>query len=140
MADYNLVVIVGRLARDPELKYTAGSGVPYARMTLAVNRHYNAPDGTAHKSVAFVDVTVWRHQAEIACQFLKKGSTCLVSGALEQNRWVDAEQKKRSKLRVRAERLQFMDRRPAEGETAQPVAAEGAADGGADASEPDADE
>src|SRR5437762_2808217 len=141
MADYNLVVIVGRLSRDPEMKYTAGGGVPYARMSIAVNRQYTAPDGTLHKSVVFVDVSVWRNQAEIACQFLKKGSTCLVSGFLEQSRWVDADQKKHSRLRVRAERLQFMDRKPADGEIAQPVAAgvpEESANG--DSREPDAEE
>ncbi len=121
MADYNLVVVVGRLARDPELKYTADNGTPYARFGLAVNRQTTLPDGSVQKSVTFVDISVWRHQAEIACQFLKKGSTCLVSGWLEQSRWIDKQGQKRSKLRVRAQRLQFMDRKPAE----QLVPAEG---------------
>lgn len=110
MADYNLVVLVGRLTRDPELKYIQQSGTPVARFTLAINRVVNLPDGNQQKSVAFIDVSVWRHQAELVSQYLRKGSPCLVSGHLEQSRWTDSSNQKRSKIRVRAERIQFLGR------------------------------
>jgi single-strand DNA-binding protein len=127
MADYNLVVLVGRLTRDPELKYTADNGTPFARLSLAVNRQVNMPDGNYQKATTFVDVSIWKHQAELVCQYLKKGSTCLVSGFLEQLRWTDKQNQKRSKLRVRAQRIQFMDRRPPEAVPAGSGAAEDAA-------------
>ena len=65
MADYNLVVLVGRLTRDPELKYTPNGGTPFTKLGMAINHTSNMPDGSYQKSVTFVDISVWQHQAEI---------------------------------------------------------------------------
>ena len=150
MADYNLVVLVGRLTRDPELKYPPNGGTPFTKLGMAINHTSNMPDGSYQKSVTFVDISVWQHQAEIVCQVLRKGSTFLVAGALELLRWVDKDGQKRSKLRVRAQRVQFMDRKlvpepvVAGGGEAEPVAAEaavaGSHGGGNDGAEADDDE
>jgi single-strand DNA-binding protein len=124
MADYNLVVLAGRLTRDPELTYTENDGTPFTKFTLAVNRVSTDADGSYKKSVAHVDVAVWKHQAELCCQFTKKGSRILVSGSLELLRWTDKDGTKRSKLRVRAQRIQFLDKgaAPSESPAAEDVA------------------
>jgi single-strand DNA-binding protein len=119
--DYSLVILVGRLTRDPELHYSASGGLPYARLSLAVNRSQPQPDGTVQKSVSFIDVTVWRTQAELCCQLLRKGSSAMVVGTLQQQRSTDDEGRNRSHLQVVADRVQFLDRRvevPATGDQA----------------------
>lgn len=111
MSDYSMVIIVARLTRDPELKYGANGGLPYATLSLAVNRQQAEADGTVRKYVSFIEATVYRHQAELCCQLLKKGSTCMVVGSLRQDRWTDSDGKSRSRLNVVADRVQFLDRR-----------------------------
>jgi len=109
--DYSLCIIVGRLTRDPELKYSAGGGLPYATLSLAVNKQVTQPDGSTKKTVSFVDVTVWRHQAELCCQMLRRGSCAMVVGSLQQDRWTDKDGQNCSRLQVQADRVQFLDRR-----------------------------
>jgi single-strand DNA-binding protein len=117
MADYNSVVLLGRLARDPELKY-APSGAPVCTFSVATNQHYTKSDGEKAQSVTFVDVTVWRRLAELCSQFLKKGRQVLVSGSLKQERWVDKKtQQPRSRLKVLAREVKFVGPKP-EGEPA----------------------
>ena len=112
MADYNSVVLLGRLARDPELKYAPG-GAPVCTFSIATNQHYTKSDGQKAQSVTFVDVTVWRRLAEVCSQFLKKGRPVLVSGSLEQDRWVDAKtQQPRSRLKVLAREVKFVGPKP----------------------------
>lgn len=121
MANFNQVVLVGRLTRDPELRYT-NEGKPVCEFTLAANRKFTRKSGEAVEEVTFVDVVTWNRVAEITAEFLKKGREVLVSGSLTQDRWVDAQtQQNRSKLRVVAGTLQFLgggskDDAPAEGE------------------------
>src|ERR1043165_3958728 len=99
MADYNSVVLLGRLSRDPELKY-APSGAPVCTFSVATNQHYTKSDGQKAQAVTFVDVTAWRRLAELCSQFLRKGREVLVSGVLKQDRWIDAKtQQPRSKLK-----------------------------------------
>jgi single-strand DNA-binding protein len=81
MNDYSLAIVVGRLTRDPELKYTNPGGIPYLRMSLAVNRQVKKEGGEARKTVSFVEVSVWRRLAELCAQFLKKGRPVMVVGA-----------------------------------------------------------
>lgn len=111
MADYSLVILVGRLTRDPELKYASSGGLPYARLPLAINRKLAGADGELKKTVSFIEATVWRHQAELCVQMLRKGSTCMVVGSLRQSRWTDKDGQGRSRLQVTADRVQFLDRR-----------------------------
>jgi single-strand DNA-binding protein len=112
MADFNSVVILGRLARDPELKYV-GNGAPVCSFSVATNHRYTKSDGQKAESVTFVDVTVWRRLAELCSQFLKKGRQVLVTGMLKQDRWVDAKtQQNRSKLKIVAREVKFLGPRP----------------------------
>jgi single-strand DNA-binding protein len=108
MNDYSLAIVVGRLTRDPELKYTNPGGIPYLRMSLAVNRQVKKQDGEARKSVSFVDVSVWRRLAELCAQFLKKGRAVMVVGSLRQSRWIGKDGNAKSRVEVMADRVQFL--------------------------------
>jgi single-strand DNA-binding protein len=108
MASFNQVTLLGNLTRDPELRYTP-QGVAVCDLALAVNRKFTRKSGEKVDEVAFVDITCWNRLAEIAAEFLKKGRPVLVSGHLAQDRWEEeGTGKKRSKLRVVAETLQFL--------------------------------
>ena len=108
MASFNQVTLLGHLTRDPELRYTP-QGVAVCDFALAVNRKFTKKDGEKVEEVAFVDVTCWNRLAEISAEFLKKGRPVLESGRLAQDRWEEeGTGKKRSKLRVVAETLQFL--------------------------------
>jgi single-strand DNA-binding protein len=108
MANFNSVVIVGRLTRDPELRYVP-SGAPVCSFSVATSRRYTKQDGQKEEETVFLDVDVWRRMAEICAQFLKKGREVLVMGSLRQSRWVDAKtQQPRSRLRVVAQQVQFL--------------------------------
>jgi single-strand DNA-binding protein len=111
MADLNKVFLMGRLTFDPELRYTP-SGSPVTELRLAVNRAWTGRDGDRKEESLFIDVTVWERQAENCCQYLKKGSSVHIEGALKMDTWDDKTSgEKRSKIKVLADRVQFLDRR-----------------------------
>jgi single-strand DNA-binding protein len=111
MADLNKVFLMGRLTFDPELRY-APSGSAVSELRLAINRVWTGRDGERKEESLFIDVTVWDRQAENCCQYLKKGSQVHIEGALKMDSWDDKTTgEKRSKIKVLAERVQFLDRR-----------------------------
>ncbi|MBN1504147.1 MAG: single-stranded DNA-binding protein [Candidatus Eisenbacteria bacterium] len=118
MASINKVMLSGRLTRDPELRYTPG-GVAVMTFSLALNRRYKDQSGEWKEEVSFVNVVVWQKQAELASEYLKKGSAVYVEGRLQSRSWETSEGSKRSTLEVRAERLQFLDKVRREGEGAE---------------------
>ncbi len=121
MANFNSVVIVGRLTRDPELKYAPG-GAPVCNFGLATSHHYTKDDGQKAETTTFLDVTAWRRLAEICGQFLKKGREVLVMGTLRQSRWVDPKTNQaRSKIKVVAQNVQFFRGREKDEEAAADV-------------------
>ena len=109
MANVNKVMLIGRLTRDPELKYLP-SGTGVANADLAVNRFIPGKDGAEGKEkVCFIPLTVWGKQAESLVQYCKKGKEIHVEGYLDMDQWEDKETgKKRSKIKVVAERIQFL--------------------------------
>jgi len=109
---YNRVILVGNLCRDPEVKQ-APSGTPVCDLRLAVNESYKTQTGDLHESVHYVDVTVWDRTATNCQTYLRKGSQVLVEGRLQYDEWKNPQGETRSKLRVRAERVQFLGPRPA---------------------------
>ncbi len=120
MANFSSVVIVGRLTRDPQLRY-APSGAPVCSLSLATSRRFTRQDGQKGESTTFIDVDVWRRMAEICAQFLKKGRQVLVMGSLRQSRWRDPKtQETRSKIRVVAQQIQFLGPRPEASEETDP--------------------
>jgi single-strand DNA-binding protein len=119
LANVNKVLLSGRLTRDPELRYTPG-GVPVMTFSLALNRRYKDQSGEWKEEVSFVNVVAWQRQAEVASEYLKKGSAVFVEGRLQSRSWETSEGNKRSTLEVRAERLQFLDKVKREEEGAEP--------------------
>src|ERR1019366_6942183 len=103
----NDVRLVGRLTRDPEVRYTA-KGQAVARLDLAVNRRFKDGAGEWREDTTFCPVTVWREAAERCRERLKKGSPIYVEGRLRSTNWETKDGQKRSGLEVEAYRLQFL--------------------------------
>src|SRR5260221_9852185 len=109
MANLNKVFIICRATRDPEIRYTP-KGTAVVDLGLAVNRVYSAEDGEKKEETTFVDVTLFGRQAEIAGQYLRKGSPVFLEGRLQLDTWEQNGQK-RSRLRVIGENLQLLGKR-----------------------------
>ncbi len=115
MADLNKVFLMGRLTFDPELRRTS-TGTAVSELRLATTRSWPGRDGERREETLFIDVTVWDRQAENCCQYLRKGSSVHVEGALKMDTWDDKTTgEKRSKVRVHADRVQFLDMRRGDG-------------------------
>ena len=109
MADFNKVILMGRLTRDPEMRYT-GSGIAVTKIGLAVGRRYfNKNSQQTVEETAFVDCESWGKQAETLNQYMRKGRPLFVEGRLKFESWETREGQKRSKLVVVIENFQFMD-------------------------------
>jgi single-strand DNA-binding protein len=106
MASYNRVILVGNLTRDIELRYTP-AGTAVMDNALAVNDRRKTASGEWVEEATFVDVTFWGRTAEVASEYLSKGSPVLVEGRLKLDQW-ETDGQKRSKLRVICERMQML--------------------------------
>jgi single-strand DNA-binding protein len=102
----NRTVLVGRLTKDPDLRYTP-SGVPVATFTLAVNRPFSNQAG--EKEVDFINCVVWRKPAENVANFLKKGSLAGVDGRIQTRNYEGQDGKKVYVTEVLAESVQFLE-------------------------------
>ncbi len=108
MANLNKVMIIGNLTRDPELRHTP-KGTAVAELGIAINRAWKDDSGQKQEETTFVDVTLWGRVAEIAQQYLTKGSPCYIEGRLQLESWEDKTTgQKRSKLKVVGETLQLL--------------------------------
>lgn len=132
----NDVRLVGRLTRDPEVRYTA-KGQAVARLDMAVNRRFKDGTGEWKDDTTFVPVTVWRDAAERCRERLKKGSPLYVEGRLRSTSWETKDGQKRSGMEVEAYRLQFLAKMEG-GESASGSSEEGESDmpSGSSPSEP----
>ena len=102
----NKVILIGRLTKDPELRYTA-SGVARTTFTLAVNR----PVAQGEQQADFIPVIVWRKAAENTAQYMKKGSLVAVEGRIEVRKFQDNDGTNRTFTAVVANRVQFLEPR-----------------------------
>ena len=111
MAELNKVFLMGRLTFDPELRrHSERHGRD--RPPAGTCRTWTGRDGERREETLFIDVTVWDRQAETCCQYLKKGRAVHVEGSLKMDTWEDKNTgEKRSKIKVQADRVQFLDRR-----------------------------
>src|SRR5271157_4846972 len=115
MPDLNKVFLMGRLTSDPELRRIP-SGTAVTELRMATSRSWTGRDGERREETLFIDVTVWDRQAETCCQYLRKGSSIHVEGYLRVDTWDDKTTgEKRSKIRVQADRVQFLDSRRSNG-------------------------
>jgi single-strand DNA-binding protein len=109
MANFNRVILVGNLTRDPQVRYTPG-GTAVSEIGLAVNRSwFDQKTNSRREETTFVDVTLWGRQAEVAGEYLAKGRSVLIEGRLQLDTWEDKDSgQKRSKLRVVGENMQML--------------------------------
>ena len=107
MANFNKVILMGNLTKDPELRYTP-SGAPVCNFDLAVNRSYTTQTGEKKEEVCYITIVVWGKQAESCGEYLHKGRPTLVEGHLQQRSWETPDGQKRSKYEVVAERVVFV--------------------------------
>ncbi|TVP95240.1 MAG: single-stranded DNA-binding protein [Planctomycetaceae bacterium] len=109
MASYNRVMLIGNLTRDIELRHTPG-GTAVTDLGMAVNDRRKNAQGEWVDDVTYVDITLWGRTAEIAAEYLRKGSPVFIEGRLRYETW-EADGQKKSRLKVVGERLQLLGSR-----------------------------
>lgn len=110
----NRVTLVGRLTAKPELRYTSAN-LPYARFSIAVNRTFRNNDGQTEAD--FINIVVWRKQAENVCNFLDKGRLVSVDGRLQTGSYTDKDGNRRYTTDVVADSVQFLESRNSHSES-----------------------
>jgi single-strand DNA-binding protein len=110
----NKAMLIGRLTRDPEMRYTQ-SGTAMTRFGLATNRYGSGPDGERKEFTDFHNVVAWnqgkRNLAELCAQFLRKGSLVYVEGRLQTRSWEGQDGQKRTTTEINLADVQFLDSR-----------------------------
>ena len=106
MASFNRVILVGNVTRDIELRYIQ-SGMAVTDIGMAINDRRKSNTGEWVEDTTYVDVTLWGRTAEVASEYLSKGSPVLIEGRLKLDQW-ETDGQKRSKLRVVGERMQML--------------------------------
>ncbi|MGH7881852.1 MAG: single-stranded DNA-binding protein [Candidatus Dormibacteraceae bacterium] len=113
----NKVMLIGRLTRDPEMRYTP-SGQPVTSFGLATNRYFSGAEGERKEMTDFHDIVCWnigkRKLAEIVAQYTRKGSQIYVEGRLQTRSWDGQDGQKRYRTEVVANDVQFLDSRNAQ--------------------------
>lgn len=110
MPNFNKVLLMGNLTRDPELRATP-SGTAVCQFGLAVNRIYNNSNGERQEETTFVDIEAWGRQAETISKYVTKGNPLFVEGRLKLDSWENKEGEKRSKMKVVLENMQLISQR-----------------------------
>jgi single-strand DNA-binding protein len=103
----NKVILVGRLGRDPETRYTSG-GQAVANFSLATDESFKDRNGERQKRTEWHKIVVWGKQAEIAQQYLKKGSQVFVEGRIQSREWQDKEGQKRTSFEIVASNFRML--------------------------------
>jgi len=121
-SDLNKTLLIARLVRDPELKFTP-SGTAVARVSVA--NGYTYKQGNEKKeNVSYFDLVLWGKSAEIICEYGKKGMQIAIEGRLTQNRWEDSEGKKKSHVEITVTWFQFLGGKKESGESQPPQGAD----------------
>ncbi len=103
----NKVILVGRLGRDPETRYTGG-GQAVANFSIATDETYKDRNGEKQKRTEWHKIVVWGKQAEIAQQYLKKGSLLFLEGRIQSREWQDKEGQKRTSFEIVASNFRML--------------------------------
>ena len=112
----NKVMVIGRLGRDPELKYTQ-AGAPVCTLNVATDESYTDRDGNKVDKAEWHRVVVFQKAAENCSQYLAKGSLVFVEGSLQTRKWQDQQRQDRYVTEIRAHRVQFLDRKGDNGQS-----------------------
>jgi single-strand DNA-binding protein len=107
--DLNKVMIIGRLGRDPEMRYTT-SGKPVTTFSVAAGRAWTTTDGVRRTETEWFNVVSWGGLAEICSKYLNKGQRVYIEGRLQTRRWTDAEGVKKSAVEVVANEMIMLDK------------------------------
>src|SRR5437667_4650030 len=107
----NKVILVGRLGRDPETRYTGG-GQAVANFSVATDESYKDKNGERQKRTEWHKIVVWGKQAEIAQQYLRKGSLLYLEGRIQTRQWDDREGQKRTSTEIVASNFRMLGGRP----------------------------
>ena len=110
---YQHTVIVGRLGRDPEMRYTP-SGIPVTSFSVAVSRKWKGQDGELHEKTTWFRVTAWRRLAELCNQYLSKGRMVLIEGEVDATAWTGQDGEPRATLEITAQNVRFLSSRSEE--------------------------
>lgn len=102
----NNVVLLGRLAADPELRQT-GNGIPVSSFTIAIDRPYTKG---GDRQTDWIDVVAWRTNAEFVCKYFQKGSPIIINGTLQSRNWEDKSGSKRKSIEVIVDSIEFVPR------------------------------
>lgn len=113
----NKVILMGRLTKDPELRYTSSSNIAKCTFTLAVDRRFTKQG--EEKQADFFNIVAWRNQAEFCSKWFQKGKMVVVVGSLQNRSWDDNEGKKHYITEVIAEETYFADSKKSEGAPSQ---------------------
>jgi single-strand DNA-binding protein len=103
----NKVILVGRLGRDPETRFTSG-GQAVANFSVATDESYKDRNGERQKRTEWHKIVVWGKQAEIAQQYLKKGSLVFIEGRIQSREWQDKEGQKRTSFEIVASNFRML--------------------------------
>ena len=114
MANFNKILLMGNLTRDPQLSYTPNQ-TPVVDFGLATNRKWTGQDGSQREETCFVDCRAFGRQAENINKYLSKGRLAFVEGRLTFDTWTAQDGTKRSRHKVTVENIQFMPRTGAAG-------------------------
>lgn len=106
----NKVMLIGRLGRDPELRYTQ-SGAPICNLRIATDETYTDRDGNRVEKTEWHTIVVFQRIAETCSTFLSKGSLVYVEGSLQTRKWQDQQGQDRYSTEVKAQRVVFLDRK-----------------------------
>ena len=117
LPEINRVTLSGRLTRDPDKRY-ASDGTEVTRFRLAFHRRFRSSDGKWSEHTGYVEVVCYQRLAEVCAQYLRNGSPVLVEGRLQMREWATERGEKRQSLELRAESVHFLEKAPADGETA----------------------
>jgi single-strand DNA-binding protein len=119
----NHLIVSGNLTRDPELR-TVGADKSVCSFTIANSTKFKGGDGEMKEETAFIDCDAWGRQGEIAAQYYQKGSAAIVEGSIRQDNWTDKDGQKRSKLKLRVDRVHLLPRREQPGDGDPPIGRE----------------
>ena len=114
MANYNKIIMIGNLTRDPQLSYLP-SNTAVVEFGLATNRRWKDQSGQQREDTCFIDCRMYGRRAEVINQYTSKGSQILVEGRLQLDRWQDKEGNPHSKHRIFVENFEFLDTRQSGG-------------------------
>lgn len=103
----NKVILIGRLGKDPELKYTP-SGVPMAKFSLATDESFKDRNGEMQKRTEWHNIVAWQKLAEICGEYLTKGKLVYIEGRIQSRQWEDQDKNKRTAYDIVAQRMQML--------------------------------